>query len=62
MDKRRIAASEVWIDDQCFSNYVVEVEDGILTDHYPLNGELPNTIWAKKVRIKDNRLSDIENR
>ena len=43
---RRIAASRVYINEQEFhTNYVVELFNHLVVNHYPLVGELPMTEW-----------------
>lgn len=53
---KRIAAHKVFIDDVCFTNHVVEFENGTMVRHYPLCEELPGTIWQNKLEIKDNQM------
>lgn len=42
---RRIAANRVIIDDRQLVQYVVEIENGIVTNYYPLTEEQPFTEW-----------------
>lgn len=42
---RRIAANRVIIDDRQLIQYVVEIENGIVTNYYPLTEEQPFTEW-----------------
>lgn len=42
---RRIAANRVIIDDRQLVQYVVEIENGIVTNYYPLTEEQPFTKW-----------------
>lgn len=43
---RRVAASRVYINKKEFhTNYVVELFDHLVVNHYPLKGELPMTEW-----------------
>ena len=42
---RRIASSQVYLDGQFLGQYVLEVNNGIVVNHYPLVRELPFTEW-----------------
>lgn len=42
---RRIAANRIIASDKQFSQYVIEIKDGIVIDCYPLHEELPFTEW-----------------
>lgn len=42
---RRIAANRVIINDRQLVQYVVEIENGIVTNYYPLTEEQPFTEW-----------------
>lgn len=42
---RRIAANRVIIDDRQLIQYIVEIENGIVTNYYPLTEEQPFTEW-----------------
>lgn len=42
---RRIAANRVIIDGRQLIQYVVEIENGIVTNYYPLTEEQPFTEW-----------------
>lgn len=53
---RRLAANNVIIDGTQYHNHVVELLDGILTSHYPLQGEQAMTEWVQgTISIKDGR-------
>lgn len=43
---RRVAASKVYFEGGDFkTNHVIELSEGIVTGHYPLECELPMTEW-----------------
>lgn len=42
---RRIAANRVIIDGRQLVQYAVEIENGIVTNYYPLTEEQPFTEW-----------------
>lgn len=42
---RRIAANRVIIDGRQLIQYAVEIENGIVTNYYPLTEEQPFTEW-----------------
>lgn len=43
---RRVAASRVYLNEKEFhTNYVVELFDHLLVNHYPLEGEIAMTEW-----------------
>lgn len=53
VNKKRKAASIVRRNGKEYHNYVVEFEDGKVTDMYPLTEELPFTEWQDEIIIKD---------
>lgn len=54
---RRVAASRVYINEKEFhNNYVVELLDHLVVNHYPLQGELPMTEWlGGTILIRDRQ-------
>jgi hypothetical protein len=42
---RKIAANKIIIDGTAYTNHVVELLDGVLVRHYPLQGEQAMTEW-----------------
>lgn len=42
---RKIAANKIIIDGIPYTNHVVELLDGVLVAHYPLDGEQAMTEW-----------------
>jgi len=55
--KMRIAANKVSIDGKWYSNHVVEIDEGMMTAHYPLTQELEHTEWWREVIVEDGHLT-----
>lgn len=43
---RRIAANEVFVDDNKLNLCIVEIDSAIVTNYYQFNEEQPNTEWV----------------
>ncbi|MBO4564278.1 MAG: hypothetical protein J5720_02470 [Bacteroidaceae bacterium] len=52
----RIAANKVIIDENTYTNHVVELEEHRLLCHYPLTEEIPHTQWYRTIIIEKGQL------
>ena len=55
---RRIAANKIIIDGTTYTNHIVELLDGVLVSHYPLDGEQAMTEWHTGTLTYKTRKAD----
>ena len=55
---RKIAANKIIIDGTAYTNHVVELLDGVLVSHYPLDGEQAMTEWHTGTLTYETKKAD----